>query len=634
MRDRLIHALVQSKNEAADDLLLEALRLGNEPEQQSVLEALIARGTNRGLGGVVGVYESLPPALQGMVLERIRAFHPALRECGLGTDVGRRIVAMQLIARGRQGRMAYVLSENLHHSDPTLSQPAMAALAELAQWVAEQSLKLRHMEEEERAEVYQRLMEQRPEIEQTVARAMDMHRGRHGQELLRAALLLCDHPDSKTLAILRTTKHGGQSAMVRRLQQPPSADCVAAFLLGASHGALRTHFGIAFAHIEEAPVLDALLPYTHWLKNHQLRICMHQVTRGAWWSEGELLHDLEGRTPAAAAKMGQWIAASGLVDRMQDYRLGTLVRHAGEDVGARLQLLRVGMSRPAGASVELIRSFLEDPDERLVRLAARELIRRRPPEYENMLLQLMTGAPESVRRVIARALGQVGFEHFWQRFDRLDRRTRFSAGQAMMKLLPDAPQRLERKLAAPSAEVRIKAMQIVQELKLAPIMQPSLLALCQDPNARIRSKAVSALRELPALPSELLVERVLKDPDSRVRANAVEVLEDRPNMAFLPLLAQRARSAHNRERANAIKALHRIKVGVFAKQLGMMMADPRAEHRISALWVLKQVGWWQLLPEVGQMARNDENLRVRRYALGVLREVAANVQEIQAKAVG
>src|SRR5207253_5191923 len=86
--------------------------------------------------------------------------------------------------------------------------------------------------------IYAELMEQRPEIEAAVARALNVHRGRHGQDLLRAALLLCDWPGSKTLAILHTAKHGGQSPMVRRLQQPPASEHVEAFLLGASHGGL------------------------------------------------------------------------------------------------------------------------------------------------------------------------------------------------------------------------------------------------------------------------------------------------------------------------------------------------------------------------------------------------------------
>ena len=39
MLDQLIHALVQSKNEAADDVLVEALHLGDAQEKYPVLEA-------------------------------------------------------------------------------------------------------------------------------------------------------------------------------------------------------------------------------------------------------------------------------------------------------------------------------------------------------------------------------------------------------------------------------------------------------------------------------------------------------------------------------------------------------------------------------------------------------------------
>ena len=45
-----------------------------------------------------------------------------------------------------------------------------------------------------------------------------------------------------------------------------------------------------------------------------------------------------------------------------------------------------------------------------MRMAAREVIRRKPMDYENILLQMMTNAPESVRQVISRSIGQAGFE--------------------------------------------------------------------------------------------------------------------------------------------------------------------------------------------------------------------------------
>jgi HEAT repeat protein len=274
--------------------------------------------------------------------------------------------------------------------------------------------------------------------------------------------------------------------------------------------------------------------------------------------------------------------------------------------------------------VQLLKSFLSDPDERLVRMAAREIVRRRPADFENMLLQLMISAPESVRRVVSRAIGQAGFENYWQRFDRLDRNTRKSAGKAMLKMLPDAVQRLGRRLATGAVDQRLKAMQITQELGLGELMRPTIAQLCSDPNAKLRSKAITLLGELEGVPPSVLLERVLNDADSRVRANAIEVLEARQDAQFLPMLAARARSAgaNNRERANAIKALHKMKVKNATIALSAMLQDQRAEHRISALWALKSIGWWQLLSEVGRLAKGDDNLRVRRYALTVLKGVA------------
>ncbi|HWE93743.1 MAG TPA: HEAT repeat domain-containing protein [Tepidisphaeraceae bacterium] len=673
MLDRLLNALILSKNLAADDVLLEALRVGSMREQGPVLDALLRRKSVRGLCGVIEQYDKLAEPLQLDVLANIKLFHHALREAGRSENLPLRLAALRLIALGRQGKLAYVLSENLHDSNETLSKAATEAMVALARWVATETKRLQkglggeddcklqsanckvETEDEPSAsdapeseianlqsqipnssspqsdfpqpDLYADLISQRPEIEAAVARALDVHRGKHGQDLLRAALLLCDWPGSKTLAVLHTAKHGGQSPMVRRLQQPPASEHVEAFLLGASHGQLRSHFGIVFSHIDEAPVLDALLRRTHWLKDHQLQLCMHQVTRGAWWGVGELLHDIERRTGKEAALAGEWIAASGIHDVVQDERLEKLLAHAANDFDARLRLLRIAARRKRGASVQFLRTMLSDPDERLVRMAARELVRRRPADYENMLLQLMTAAPPSVRRVVSRAIGQVGFDQFWQRYDRLDRPTRQQAGRAMLKILPDALQRLQRRLGAGAPEQRIKAMQIAQELGLADDLREPLVQLCTDANPRLRSKAVSVLGDVRAVPSDVLVDRLVNDTDPRVRANAIEVMEQRPQAQLLPVLTQRARAMNSRERANAIKALHGMKVGAAGGQLILMLRDTRPEHRISALWALRQIGWWQLINEVGRVAKEDENLRVRRYALGVLKNVVELARE-------
>jgi len=231
-----------------------------------------------------------------------------------------------------------------------------------------------------------------------------------------------------------------------------------------------------------------------------------------------------------------------------------------------------------------------------------------------------------VRRVVSRAIGHVGFENFWQRFDRLDRPTRKQAGRAMLKLLTDAPQRLARRLSSGPMEQRLKALQVTQELGLSQTLRNEVVALTTFPHPKVRSKAVVVLGETPGPSVELLMERIVRDTDARVRANAIEVLENHQTPQLITLLAERSKTTNNRERANAIKALHRMRVGNVGPALSAMLQDPRPEHRISAMWALKHMGWWKLLSEVGRMAKEDANLRVRRYALGVLKGVADMVQ--------
>jgi hypothetical protein len=647
MHEQLLETLVGSPNEAADDLLLEALRVGTELEQSLILAALFKRQSTRGLAGVVEGYEQFSPRLQTYILANIKRLHHTLRECSRSDRLELRHAALRLIALSHQGKLAYVLTENLREGDDELGKAAAEAMVDLARWIAHGTRRL-HGElpaqanpsstpdaaalspteaAAELATLYHDICEQRPEIESTIARALDVHRGKLGQDILQAALLLCDWPQSKVLAILTLSKHGGQNPLVRRLQQAPAAEHVEAFMLGATHGQLRSHFGSVFAHISEPPVLDAILRKTHWLKDHHLQLCMRQVTRGVWWQESELLHDIARRGSDDASRIGEWLAASGMHDVMQDERFATLAEHARDDVGGRLRLLRLALQRRKGASVGFLRHLLTDRDERLMRMAAREIVRRKPADFENILLQMMTNAPESVRAVISRSIGQVGFDNFWLRFDRLDRPTRKQAGRAMLKILPDASTRLARRLNSGSVEERLKAMQITHELGLVESLRDALTGASSHPHPKVRSKAISVLGGLQAPAVDVLMERVLNDPDSRVRANAIEVLESQPRTQFIPQLAQRAKSGQNRERANAIKALHKMKVGNVGPQLIEMLRDSRPEHRVSGLWAMQKMGLWKLLQEVGRLAKEDQNIRVRRYAVGVLKGVAEMVQQ-------
>jgi hypothetical protein len=119
-----------------------------------------------------------------------------------------------------------------------------------------------------------------------------------------------------------------------------------------------------------------------------------------------------------------------------------------------------------------------------------------------------------------------------------------------------------------------------------------------------------------------------------VRANTIEILETRHPNEFVPLLIQRARNGTNRERANAIKFMHKTRMNIFGTSLQAMLNDPRPEHRISAMWALKSTSWWSLINEVGRMAKTDPELKVRHYALAVLKAASELIREQRQKAAG
>src|SRR5688572_21178092 len=132
MLSRLVQALVDSKNEAADEVLLEALRAGNEAEKGLALNALFRRATLKALVGVIEQYNDLPSALQAMVLGNVKQLHAALRDCSRSNQQKVVLAAIRLISAGKQGKLTYILAEELHGTDDLVAKNAGDAIVELA----------------------------------------------------------------------------------------------------------------------------------------------------------------------------------------------------------------------------------------------------------------------------------------------------------------------------------------------------------------------------------------------------------------------------------------------------------------------------------------------------------------------
>ena len=129
---KLLYALVQSKNEAADDVLVEALRLGDPQEKRPVLEALLSRKTIHGLCGIISLYDSLPELLQRHILAEIGQAEREEREGIPDLENGSTIANVSNQDQRREhdpGRAFEVLSATALLLEAMLGQRSCTALA-------------------------------------------------------------------------------------------------------------------------------------------------------------------------------------------------------------------------------------------------------------------------------------------------------------------------------------------------------------------------------------------------------------------------------------------------------------------------------------------------------------------------
>jgi hypothetical protein len=83
-------------------------------------------------------------------------------------------------------------------------------------------------------------------------------------------------------------------------------------------------------------------------------------------------------------------------------------------------------------------------------------------------------------------------------------------------------------------------------------------------------------------------------------------------------------SRHNRERANAIKAISEFDFVTARECLVRMLGDPNPLHRMSALWVVEQLQFPELVRQVSTVGRRDPNARIRKRATEMLDLLSGN----------
>jgi HEAT repeat protein len=289
-------------------------------------------------------------------------------------------------------------------------------------------------------------------------------------------------------------------------------------------------------------------------------------------------------------------------------------------------------------------SCLTDPSSR-VRLTAARAVKRLPnsTETDDVLLDYAFDANPRVAEASANGLAEgrsfARDQHLVGAYRALTRsphaRVRRVASNALSRANPEDALRMGDRLSCPIAarrmlardragfvtwlkevcrgaetELRVRGLELADRLNVLEELEAEVVRAVRDADERVASKAALLVGKLKGPGPSAALRYTLGHASDRVRANGVESFAcvAETDEQLVPFVRDDA----SRVRANAIR--HFLRAGASSvtpeNALVEMLADPRAGHRLSALWAAQSGAAISLAGRIDDMSKTDPDARV------------------------
>jgi hypothetical protein len=160
-----------------------------------------------------------------------------------------------------------------------------------------------------------------------------------------------------------------------------------------------------------------------------------------------------------------------------------------------------------------------------------------------------------------------------------------------------------------------RALEVLEKLEYYDALLPWLRVLSQQPNERVRSKAVKLLCK--AVPQKLLVEQQLKSHDSRVRANAIEALWFHQSPEATSIFRSALSDGSHRVVVNALVGLCHQNDETAMQKLIVLSQHPSEMFRAAVIWAFAHL-YDERAIEPLRLLANDSSEIIRKKAAYVL----------------
>jgi HEAT repeat protein len=512
--EKTFSVLSKTDNATAVRVLLPALDSTRATIQEGALAALLQRRTPAGQDEIIRRIPTLGQRWKQIIHQHPGRLTAAMREAMLGPDESQYANACAAALMFGDFDLIPTLLIMLEDQSQEKAELAAQTMLQLATQLYEQ---LAHPDESSSRDLQW--------VQQHVVSCLEtsMHRyGKHKRREAVDAFLMLAKPDSPAISqILANPHHVGHMVLINALARSP-------------------HDGIIRLLLDFFEDPDAPLPMLNVSANRCdikfIRSLLHKVDRNA--SEA-VLQNLKRMGNIAWLQNGAKIAAD-LDDEAQRslvffvMSLGIARPRVFSTIEYLLQRGKPGGRREAARALNafngpdanrLALTALGDSDPQVQANVIPHLRRRGIPGVLQRILLLLDSPHLVVRQAARRALGEFSFTRYLGTFDMLDSDARKTTAAIVKKIDQHTIRLLREELSAPTGSRRLRGLQIVQAMEVAPLVEENLIEMLGDEEDSVRAEAADALGACRSPAARAALEQAVHDHILAVREAATNSLK-------------------------------------------------------------------------------------------------------------
>lgn len=624
---KILELLRRSGDPAADQALAAGLGVVSPHLQAELVEILLRRAKEPGLAALPESFDKLEPLAQSLVIANSARLFGTLRSTLRGSSLQMRLNTLEIIRRSQNPRLSFLAAAAMHDGSTQIRSEAAQTLFQLTELhcraLAETTEALRDVVEHDASVTYaviqtlRLLTEEREQLLGAIREALGSFESHLRLDVLRAAMCMADELEPALFEQGSLSRGKLTTALLEVFSSQPAPHLAPFAYIALAYPDLRKRVVSVLSHLRDARFFAEFIRCS-WLARDGRIGRNLQAIRSMDWLEHE--SDAAFALPPDVAAMApSWIVQLGIPNERKTALLANLLLldNPAANRAAAWALARI----PTPGSTQALRSLLDGENAELRRIAEGELAHRQRGEGHRPLSARANRPPEWSAILDQTGLAE-DFEDFWLHFDRVPPELAAAGGAYALKYIPGFASQVQLKLGAAQPLDRLRALNLLADLRLAAHFSRDVFNAANDPAAEVRAAAMRGLSQVAEATSRRILERAMHDDAPAVQAAAIYALDEMAAPRRSELILPKTRHEDPDVRGAAVRAMLRMHVPQAAVALAAMLHDQRPEHRCKALWIADELELIAISHRISQLAAKDPDMRIARIAQHVGRRLA------------